>query len=134
MISDLELLTTGSDGVNISWTSDNPTVVSDIGTVTRTSVDETVSLSATFTKGSSSKTKIGTVKVLKTASTCEDVYEKVHQQFTADLFLGKNRSQNSVTDNLILGDANDFNLEDKSELTITYTSDNLLLNISGAEE
>jgi hypothetical protein len=127
--SDLELLTTGSDDVNISWSSDNSSVVENNGTVHRSNSDTTVTLTATFTKGSITRTKTGIVKVLKAPLTCEDVYAKVQQQLTADLLLGKNRSLETVTDNLVLGTPTDFNLEDKSNLALTYTSDSLLLNV-----
>ncbi|MDX9691885.1 MAG: Ig-like domain-containing protein, partial [Acholeplasmataceae bacterium] len=127
--TDLELLTTGSDDVNISWSSDNSSVIENNGTVHRSNSDTTVTLTATFTKGGITREKTGIVKVLKAPLTCEDVYAKVQQQLTADLLLGKNRSLETVTDNLVLGTPTDFNLEDKSNIALTYTSDSLLLNV-----
>ncbi|MFL0251341.1 immunoglobulin-like domain-containing protein [Clostridium neuense] len=58
----------GANGTNISWASSNEAVISNTGVVTRPpigSINETVSLIATITKGSYASTKDFTVTVLE---------------------------------------------------------------------
>ena len=73
--ANLELVTTGANGVTITWMSDNESVISTMGQVTRptTGGNVIVTLTATLTKGSVQKTKMFTVTVL--ASNQVDHYQ-----------------------------------------------------------
>lgn len=65
------LATTGANGSLISWSSDNPAVIAQDGTVTRPQAieqDATVTLTATITNGSRSNTKPFVLTVLKQAA------------------------------------------------------------------
>ncbi|HBZ83185.1 MAG TPA: hypothetical protein DEP07_22805 [Brevibacillus sp.] len=65
------LATTGANGSLISWSSDNPAVIAQDGTVTRPQAieqDATVTLTATITNGSRSDTKPFVLTVLKQAA------------------------------------------------------------------
>ncbi|MCH9664761.1 MAG: hypothetical protein K0U41_02815, partial [Gammaproteobacteria bacterium] len=63
--ADVTLATSGADGVTISWASDNETVISTGGTVTRpTGANVVVTLTATISKGIENATKVFTVRVL----------------------------------------------------------------------
>ncbi|KZE48134.1 hypothetical protein AV540_00815 [Brevibacillus parabrevis] len=65
------LATTGANGSLISWSSDNPAVIAQDGTVTRPQAieqDATVTLTATITTGSRSNTKSFVLTVLKQAA------------------------------------------------------------------
>ncbi len=131
--TDLKLDTVGSDGVTISWATDYDSVVTTNGIVTRPGSDTKVTLTATFTKGSVSKSKAGTVVVSKALVNCTEVLTKAQSQLKIEDILGtKNRSADTVIDNLTLGSASTFNLEDKNNLTLTYSSNSNSLNINGA--
>lgn len=65
------LATTGANGSLVSWSSDNPAVIAQDGTVTRPQAieqDATVTLTATITNGSRSNTKPFVLTVLKQAA------------------------------------------------------------------
>ncbi len=65
------LATTGANGSLISWSSDNPAVIAQDGTVTRPQAieqDATVTLTATITNGNRSDTKPFVLTVLKQAA------------------------------------------------------------------
>ncbi len=66
--ADLVLPTTvGSDGVTVTWSSNNPEVISNEGVVVRQQENVTVTLTATLTKGTASDTKTFDVVVLSFA-------------------------------------------------------------------
>jgi len=130
--TNLDLNTIGLDGVTISWLSDNEMVITKEGIVNRASDDTTVLLTATFKKGNETRDKTGTVIVKKELINCNDILTKAQSQLKIEDILGsKNRSADSVIDNLTLGSASDFNLEDKDNLTLTYISNNIALNVNG---
>lgn len=61
--ANINLPLTGASGSAITWSSDNPAVISTTGIVTRGNTDQTVTLTATLTKGTASATKLFTVTV-----------------------------------------------------------------------
>ena len=69
--ANIELVTTGQNGVTITWMSDNESVISTMGQVTRptTGGNVIVTLTATLTKGSASDTKTFMVTVITMDST-----------------------------------------------------------------
>jgi hypothetical protein len=64
----LTLPTVGANGTTISWSSDNYSIVSSAGVVTRPVIATTVTLTATIAKGSAHDTKAFAVKVLEVSS------------------------------------------------------------------
>jgi len=65
--TDLDLITAGTGGTTISWASDNA-AISTAGSVTRQSLNTSVVLTATITKGSSSTTDAFTIIVVGTSN------------------------------------------------------------------
>ena len=63
--SSLSLPTTGARGAMISWTSSNPSVISNTGVVTSPAVDTTVIMTATITMGTARTVKTFAVTVRK---------------------------------------------------------------------
>ena len=84
--TNLVLPTTGSYGTEITWVSDQPSVIANDGTVTRGTADVDVKMTATIKKGQAETTKEITVKVLMQSVTApiaayqftaEDLTDKV---------------------------------------------------------
>jgi hypothetical protein len=57
IVSNLNLITSGANGTTISWSSSNTAYIKTDGTVIRPGGDESVTLTATFSKGEASDTK-----------------------------------------------------------------------------
>ncbi|MCF7866298.1 PGF-pre-PGF domain-containing protein [Candidatus Woesearchaeota archaeon] len=55
--TDLDLITQGTDGTTISWTSSNENIITKQGSVSRQSTNKDITLTATISKGASSTTK-----------------------------------------------------------------------------
>ena len=131
--SDLILPTAGTDAVSITWESSHGGVIANDGTVSRENSPTTVILTATLSKvGGTTKTKEFELVVSKALSSCEDILHKAKRELTEKKILGSiNRSASNIIYNLILGTASDFNLENSSDLSITYSSNEAYLNIVG---
>jgi hypothetical protein len=83
------LATTGANGSLISWSSDNPAVIAQDGTVTRPQAieqDATVTLTATITNGSRSDTKPFVLTVLKQAAQSINHPPVINSSYTAQTF------------------------------------------------
>jgi cytochrome c553 len=75
--SNFRLPLTGAEGTSISWSSNNPTALSNSGVVTNGANDVTVLLTATITKGAETQTKTFTLLVVKeviNAGVCQVTY------------------------------------------------------------
>ncbi len=78
VIQDLTLLTQSSDGVKITWSSDNPDIVSTDGKVTVPETQDTsVTLTATIGEGADATTKTYTVTVLAAGNAAKDLAEQL---------------------------------------------------------
>lgn len=114
--SNLILPTTGAEGTAITWTSDKPNVIAENGTVTRSLVaTETVTLTATISKGDAQESKTFTVTVLQDTET-QQALEAAQQALQLQFATGD--TANSVSQNLVLPTSG------ASDTTISWTSSN----------
>ena len=78
VIQDLTLLTQSSDGVKITWSSDNPAIISTDGKVTAPDTqDATVTLTAVIGEGTGAATETYTVTVLASGKAAEDLAKQL---------------------------------------------------------
>ena len=83
---DLHLTTTGENGSTITWSSNNKTIITDVGIVTLpTEADVTVTLTATVTKGSASQTRTFRVLVKTDTSFRQAELAKIEQSLPKSL-------------------------------------------------
>jgi hypothetical protein len=66
--ANITLPTSGTNGSTISWASNNTTVISTAGVVTRQATDTTVTLTATITKNAATDTKAFSIVVTATSA------------------------------------------------------------------
>jgi len=107
VLTDLNLLATGSKDTTIGWTSSNEEVVQPDGSVTRLSFtrgDRTVTLTATISRGIESMTKSFTVVVKCLDQTGVEYLEEELAWLDISRTLGDNLSPFSVKENLIILD------------------------------
>jgi len=105
IVSNLNLITSGTNGTTIGWVSDKPAYIAADGTVTRPAqgaADEVVTLTATITKGSATKTKTFTltVKALVDAD-AQDVAD-AKAALTFKVIKESNTAANNIVSNLNL--------------------------------
>jgi hypothetical protein len=101
------LPSTGASGTTITWSSNNITVVSNSGAVTRPvygSGDATVTLTATIKKGAAEDSVVFTliVKEMPPMMTDEEIVAADKTALTWDSIKGANSAQGSTTSNLTL--------------------------------
>ena len=83
---DLHLTTTGDNGSTITWSSNNKTIITDAGVVTLpTEADETVTLTATVTKGHASQTRTFNILVKTDTSFRQAELAKIEQSLPKSL-------------------------------------------------
>lgn len=83
---DLHLTTTGDNGSTITWSSNNETIITDAGVVTLpTKADETVTLTATVTKGHASQTRKFNILVKTDTSFRQAELAKIEQSLPKSL-------------------------------------------------
>lgn len=83
---DLHLTTTGDNSSTITWSSNNKTIITDAGVVTLpTMADETVTLTATVTKGSVSQTRTFRVLVKTDTGFRQEELAKIEQSLPKSL-------------------------------------------------
>lgn len=83
---DLHLTTTGDNGSTITWSSNNKTIITDAGVVTLpTKADETVTLTATVTKGHASQTRTFCILVKTDTSFRQAELAKIEQRLPKSL-------------------------------------------------
>jgi hypothetical protein len=100
---DLYLPITGEKGCEILWYSDNEDMISNEGKVTRplwTEGDKEVVLTAVIRKGTASKEKTYTVKVLKRPFTDRELVEMDYNRLTEEIIKNGNPSLDHVTNSL----------------------------------
>ncbi|RXZ77492.1 hypothetical protein EBB07_30700 [Paenibacillaceae bacterium] len=122
--TDLTLAQVGSARTNIVWTSTNNTVInSDTGAVGRQAANQTVTLTATVSKGTATPVvKIFNIVVRGTgAGTDQEAVDDMLDKLTWDLIKGVNASEGNVTTNLVLPSMGD-NMTD-----ITWATSNATL-------
>ncbi|WP_168119565.1 immunoglobulin-like domain-containing protein [Paenibacillus sp. HB172176] len=116
---DVELPTSGASGTTIKWSSSNDAVVDTDGTVTRpayTESDESVTLTATISKGSESDTQVFTLTVIMQAQT--DAEAVADDKAALGIEYASGDSASSVTQNVELPTSG------ASGTTITWSSSN----------
>ncbi|MEA4961635.1 immunoglobulin-like domain-containing protein [Lutispora sp.] len=127
--ADINLPTSGQYGSTISWTSGNDALVDTEGKVTRpayTNGDETVTLTATVSKGAFTKTKEFTVTVKVLEQTDAEILEADKEWLTELQILNGNTSLIHVVGNLNLPG------EGPNGSTISWESDNIaIVDVTG---
>ena len=116
--SNLALPGSGSNGTMVVWTSSDDAYVSNAGAVTRPSLaagDQTVTLTATISKGDASDTKVFTL-VVKAQMTDGEAVPAAAAALTFDKIRGTNTSPDAITGNLVLSSAGEHGT------TITWNS------------
>ena len=102
----LELPTVGKKGSEITWVSNNESIISANGTVTRPSYiqgDTVIALSATITKGDiTNRITITGIRVLKLAMTNKEATEKALNGLEVSEIKGDNASLNEITTDMYL--------------------------------
>ena len=117
---DLNLITAGTSGTTIAWTSSHDAIVDpNTGEVTRPTDNTTVTLTATITRGDVSRARTFTL-IIRGAGigTDQDAVEAMYAALTWDMIRGVNVSQTNVTTNLVLPHMGIYNTD------ITWTSSN----------
>lgn len=100
--TDLYLPTEGEYGSTISWTSSNPEVIAEDGTVIQADEETVVTLTATITNGGKSEEKSFTVTVAKfLGANMEDVFSD-YEDLTFDAIKGLNMYAGAVVSDLEL--------------------------------
>lgn len=120
--TDLTLPTTGFDDSNISWTSSDTDVISidDNGTVTRTSADQLVTLTATISNNGANTTKIFNLIVRADLNAADALADATSQVWVEDI-IHRNIAYDKITTVLDLNTTK-YNFEDG--ITVSFETDN----------
>lgn len=121
LTGDLNMLTSGQYGSSITWTLSNEDFIAANGTVTRptyTQGDQTVTLTALITKGSSSDTVSYTATVKALDPNDLEAVDISFSWLTWDIIKNGNTDMDSVVDDLDLPDEGPWNI------AISWTSSN----------
>jgi len=125
ILTDLNLLTVGNNGSNITWSSSNTTAISNTGLVTRADFetgDMDVTLTATLTKGDYHETKTFALTVKKLDEVPDTDLEDIAKDKEAllfEVFKASNTSESNIMTDLNLV------LVGNSGSTITWSSSHL---------
>jgi len=124
LIDSLNLPTAGTKGSTITWSSSSSGIINEKGWLVRPATDTDVTLTATVTKGSSSKTKNFTFKVAGKNTTLGDL------PGTGDMIFSDNFDDGILGSHIVVNPGNGMVTEENGALRIQKAEEN---GVTGAD-
>jgi len=118
--TNLDLITEGSDGTTISWSSDNENTIGTDGSVSRAQLDKKVILTASISKNDASDTKEFSVIVIGTEDENELAVAQAKLDLTESLILNGNSAKDKIMGSLKLPTS----LANHEDVSISWSSSN----------